>query len=133
MAPSPAAFLIFYLTSGLGCGKVIGMEAVHRLVDSIKEELEGIGLYLQDVTIASDREVEGQEEGVTPDLRALMENGEAQFVVVATFALNEMAFSDRVLNPEDFKEETNFKTIMPSEASVTAEALKEKLRKKKGL
>lgn len=107
------------------------MEAIRKLVDELKDELENIGMYLEHVNIASDREVEDQEEGVTPDIRELMEKGEAQFVIMADFALNEVAFSDRILNPEAHKDETEFKTAMPSEAEVTAESVKDKLRKRK--
>lgn len=121
----------FGLTAGLKCARVSGMEAIRKLVDELKDELENIGMYLEHVNIASDREVEDQEEGVTPDIRELMEKGEAQFVIMADFALNEVAFSDRILNPEAHKDETEFKTAMPSEAEVTAESVKDKLRKRK--
>lgn len=107
------------------------MEAIHRLVDEIKSEFEDIGLYLQDVNIMADRELEGgDDEGVEPDVRQMMLDGEARFAIVVDFALNEVAFSDRVLNPEGHKQDTEFKAALPSEAEMTIEALKDKLRKK---
>lgn len=106
------------------------MEAIHRLVDEIKNEFEDIGLYLQDVNIMADRELEGGDEGVEPDVRQMMLDGEAKFAIVVDFALNDVAFSDRVLNPESHKQDTEFKAAMPSEAEMTIEALKDKLRKK---
>lgn len=112
------------------------MDAIRKLVDALKEDFEDIGMYLQDATIASDQPVEGQEEGVTPDVRELMTEGGARFAIIADFGLNELAFSDRVLDPEGHEEKKEFNQIMPSAADVTAESLKQQLKdkinKKKG-
>lgn len=119
------------MTTLKGYGIFTDMEAIHRLIDEIKDEFENIGMYLSDVNIMADRELEGDDgEGVEPDIRQMMLDGEAQFAIVVEFGLNELAFSDQVLNPEGHKENIEFKAAMPTEAEMTIEALKDQLRKK---
>lgn len=107
-------------------------EAMKKLVEDIRTSFEDIGMYLQDINVMSDRELDDGDDGVMPDVRQMMLDGEAQFVIVGVFALNEFAFTDKVLNPDKHKADVEFQTAMPTEADVTIESLKEKLRKKNG-
>lgn len=104
------------------------MKELTTVVENIKDSYEKLGLYLVDYAIAtSDEEMvnAGESDEPTPDFRKKLADGEAMWVVQATFTIGKQAFTDRVLNPEKESLDTEFQMAMPSEIEI----MKEKLRR----
>jgi hypothetical protein len=98
------------------------MEPINKVIEDIRGRFDKLGLYLVDVNVATNDEdmmSDDSDEGqVKEDFRKKLANGEAVWVVQATFTIGKQAFTDRVLNPEQFKEDTEFRTIMPTEVEL---------------
>lgn len=109
------------------------MEQIEKLVQDLGKTLEKSGLYLESIEFGtSNMEIFEGEDGdtISPseiDIRQKMIDGEAQFVVTASFSIGEIAFSDRVLNPEKYDEDKRFKAIVPTEEEMTFDKLKKKM------
>lgn len=110
------------------------MEQIRTLVEELGETLQKSGLYLENVEIGTNKTEFLDEEGDTMavsdiDIRKELLEGDAQFVVTATFTIGDLAFSDRVLNPEAFAAKKEFDAIVPAEDDIVLTALQQKLKK----
>jgi len=102
-------------------------ERINQLVEKTHTAMSELGLYSINYTIGTSNPDLVSEEGeMDHDVRELIESGEASFVLNATYRLNEMAWSRRILHPDEFDLDKQFRTMMPSEAEMMVERLKEK-------
>lgn len=100
-------------------------ERIGQLVDKIHEAMSDLGMYSMNYTIGTNNPDLVDETGeMDHDVRELIESGEASFVLNGTYRLNEMVWSRRILYPDEFDLDKQFRTMMPSEAEMTAENLK---------
>lgn len=90
------------------------MSQFDDLITALKDQADTIGLYLQGAQIQStvDPEVLEKESAL-----ALMDRGE-EFIICATFQIGDVAWSDRVQNPEALAAEIEFDLIAPSEEEI---------------
>lgn len=102
------------------------------VVEDLTNKAKHIGLYVISSTVATDNEelVDG-EDGDTidhhPDIKAMIETGEATFALMVQFTIGDMAFDTRVQNPTQFEQDMEFRRMMPTEAELHADSIREKL------
>lgn len=103
-------------------------ERINLLVQKVHEAMEDIGLYSLDYSVGTNSaEVlqKAAEDSNDFDVRQLIESGEASFVLSGAFRVNELAWSDRVLDPEAHDLDRQFRRMMPSEAEMKLERLRQ--------
>lgn len=115
-------------------GILVGMNdnpEVDVLLESIKKEASHLGLHMKDVMIMnsadmSDPQVRAQFEDKS--LKEMMDADEdISVVVMCYFLIGDLAFSDRVQNPEKYDVDKEFNLLMPTKAELTKDKIKEKL------
>lgn len=101
-------------------------EQVREIVRELEDRARKMGLYLEDVGIASQSHDQAVNAMQSADkLREVINSGEAQLVVVGTFVVGDVALSKRVLDPEQDEIDTQVRAILPD----PAEELREKMRR----
>ncbi len=106
----------------------VNRERIGTLVEKVHEVMEDLGLYSLGYQIGTNNPDLVSEEGdIDHDVRALIEDGEASFVLSAAFRINDMAWSDRILDPDKFDTDRQFRRMMPSEDEMTAAHIKEQI------
>jgi hypothetical protein len=106
------------------------MSDIAELIELIKVRSEKLGLYLRDVMVASSTEIDEElREKMDSSLKDVLASGEVQMAVFATFSLNEVAFSDRIQNPDAFDMNKQFDEIVPSDYEIALEKIRERLAK----
>lgn len=100
-----------------------GEEAFVRLIEQVTERAEKMGLYVRHVAVSSSADPEEMEKG---DPRELMEAG-AEFIVQIAFQIGEVAWTDRILNPDAYDERKQFELMMPSEEELMLERMREEM------
>lgn len=89
----------------------------------VVEAFEKVGLYCwqQPHLSALPRSEEDaallEEEGIDPI--SAMKDGRADFFLALSFQVGDVAWSDRVLNPEKHKQDQEFRALMPSELELS--------------
>lgn len=101
-------------------------DRIKLVLDNLKESFEDIGLYLLECGVATTDD-EALKDDSSKDFRDKLVTGESKWLISATFQLGDVAFSDRVLNPDKFKEDQTFREMMPSEADL----IRDRIRKAK--
>ena len=102
-------------------------ERINKLVEKTHEMMSDLGLYSMQYSIGtSNPDLIGEEGDMDADVRELIESGEATFVLNGTYGVNEMAWTDRILHPDQFDLDKQFRTMMPSEAEMMLERLRDK-------
>ena len=87
--------------------------ALDQLVERFVKEAETIGLYMRDLAIATpDPDVAAKTGMEKEKMIDAIKEGDA-FMLMATFIVGDLAWTDRVLYPERFKEEQEFKVAAP--------------------
>ena len=56
----------------------------------------------------------------------MIQSGEASFALNGTYRMNDMVWTDRILHPDKFDLDKQFRTMMPSEAEMILERLRDK-------
>lgn len=89
----------------------------------VVEAFEKVGLYCWShphlsALPRSEEDVAYLEEEGTDPVNAMKE-GRADFFLAMTFQVGDVAWSDRVLNPEKFKQDQEFRALMPSEVELS--------------
>lgn len=103
-------------------------ERIAKLVERVHEAMEDLGLYSLHYSIGtSDPDLITDEGEMDADVRKLIEDGDVSFVLSAWFRVNEMAWSNRILHPEEFDLDRQFRKMMPSEAEMEVVRMKGKL------
>ena len=82
-------------------------------------------------TIATDNEdLVGEDEDMldkNPDIKAMIESGEASFALMVQFTVGDLAFDTRVQNPTQFETDAEFRRMMPSEHELHRDNLRERI------
>ncbi len=107
-------------------------EQVGQIIESVKNNFQKIGLYANDVQFAvSNPEalIREDDPNYTPDMHKLIASGEAQFVASVRFDIGDVAWSDRILNPDKHNLDKEFEAIVPSEEDTSASELAEMMRR----
>ena len=99
------------------------MEQFDELKDNLVERMEQLGLYAESVQIGTTSELDEDVEDFDP--RSAIESGEAEFLVIGLFRLNELAWSERVLEPEKFSLDSQFRMAAPSNKEMLEQNLRE--------
>jgi len=115
-------------------------EDIEKIVEDIKLRTEKFGAYLRYVSVAAgsnkehdhddddDNEFGNLEEMPgSDDLKKQLVDGDISVIVFTSFSLNELAFSDRVQNPEKVRDEDEFKAIAPTEFDILQDKIRDRL------
>jgi hypothetical protein len=102
------------------------MEPMNKVIEDFKSKFEKLGLYMVDVNVASsDEEInDADEDGNIKDFRKKLADGESMMVLMGTFTIGDVAFSDRVLDPEKEKADTEFAVAVPEEWEIEVARIK---------
>lgn len=102
-----------------------------RIVEELTNKSKHIGLYLIGSTLATDSdELFGDDDDMldkNPDVKEMIDRGEASFAIMAQFTIGDIAFDARVQAPTQHEMDMEFRQMMPSEAELTRDAIQEKL------
>jgi len=77
---------------------------IRQKADALEQSANKIGLYMQGFAMGA---IPKHEHPFDQD----DEDAEAQLLLLATFAVGEEAFSDRVMNPEKYDEDGKFREL----------------------
>ncbi len=102
------------------------MHQFHELVEKLEQEMSKIGLHMQGSTILTDNpelESAGDNNPESIDPVFLINEKKAAFAVNATFLVGDLAFDERIVNPQAFEEDQIFKTALPSESEMIHQTL----------
>lgn len=98
---------------------------VEELTEKLRTNTRRIGLYMEHVGIVSRAEPEGGMVFQEKDFRESVDNGDV--LVVGMFAVGDVAFEKRTLNPEQEEFDRIAREMLPD----PVEELREKLRQRK--
>lgn len=107
-------------------------DQVGQIIESVKDSFQKVGLYANDVQFAvSNPEalIREDDPNYTPDMHKLIASGDAQFVATVRFDIGDVAWSDRILNPEKYDLDKEFEAIVPKEDETAASQLAEMMRR----
>lgn len=102
-------------------------ELFTQLTDSLEKSASKIGLYLQNVGVGTSNPDPKEQEKVVSsmeELKRVLLSDEEDVFVMATFAIGDVAWSKRVLDPDQDKIDDEVRAILPD----PVEMLKEQLR-----
>jgi len=94
-------------------------ERIEKLVDTIVEDLENMGLYCRGVNVMGQAESEEFNEDV--DIREMISAGEASFAIVGMWQIGDVAWQDKILNPDAYDQDKQFSLMMPSREELMAD------------
>lgn len=103
------------------------------VVEDLTNKAKHLGLYVVSTTIATDNEDlvgEDADEDMlekNPDIKAMIESGEASFALMVQFTVGDLAFDTRVQNPTQFETDQEFRRMMPSEHELHRDNLRERI------
>lgn len=108
---------------------------MHEEFSVITEELmnkaKHLGLYVVGSTVATDNEdLVGDDSDMldrNPDVKKMIDSGEAQFALMVQFTIGDLAFDTRVQNPTQHETDMEFRRLMPTEAELVRDKVQEKL------
>lgn len=91
-----------------------------HILDSLKTDLEEIGVYILDGSIggfpASGMDLAFLQMAESEaDAKEIIEKGVGEFYVHLSCEVRKLAWTDRVLNPEKFAEDTFVRSVVPNE------------------
>lgn len=99
-------------------------DIVNQIIEDLGERTEKFGVYLRHAVAtptSDDPEIQDKlREGDLDEeeLRRMLVDGEAQSILFAVFTLNDVAFSERVQNPDKTKADDDFLMVMPTESEL---------------
>jgi len=105
---------------------------IRKIVEDLTERTEKFGCYVRHVHIYAAPTQEQDEEEVEEAMRELPDSdelkkqlvsGDLSVIILTTMSLNELAFSDRVQDPEKVRDEDEFKIIAPTEFDLLRERM----------
>ena len=99
------------------------------LLEDSKNAFEKIGLYAISSNVGAVPLPGAEEEVMDEDAEVedLMNSGKADFYVVMTMEIGDVAWSDRVLDPQQYADKRAFLEIVPSEREILKERAIEEL------
>lgn len=104
---------------------------IDTLLESIKKEAQHLGLHMKDCMIMNSADMNDPQVAAQfkdKSLKEIMdEDDDISVVVMAYFLIGDLAFSERVQNPDKFDVDKQFDLIMPSKTEVFKDKMKDKL------
>lgn len=94
-------------------------ERVTTLVDTITEDLENMGLYCRGVNVMGQAESEDFDEN--SDIREMINAGMASYAIVGMWQIGDVAWQDKILNPDAYDEKKQFDLMMPTKEELLTE------------
>lgn len=102
-----------------------------RITEELGNKAKHIGLYMIGATVASDNEeLFGEQDDMldrNPDVKAMIESGEASVAIMAQFTIGDLAFDTRVQNVTQHEVDMQFREIMPTDAEVRRDDVQSRL------
>jgi hypothetical protein len=102
----------------------------YNLLEESKDAFEKIGLYAMSSHVgavpAPGEEMAMMEEDVAID--EVLKDGKADFFLVMTLRVGDVAFSDRVLEPEAFEAKVEFEQIVPTELEMLRDEARREMK-----
>lgn len=109
-------------------------EEIKELITNLENVTRKIGLYLEDVAVASSDQTTALNALTNKDaLVDAVTSGDANLILVTTFALGDIAFSKRVLNPEQEKVDDEARLLLPKPEDELKEKLQRAMEEGKGI
>lgn len=106
---------------------------IDALIESLTKRAEKSGLYLSNVTVAaSDPEV-AERIAQDPSLMAQMLRDGEQFLLVSSFTVGDIAWSDKVQNPDAAASDKEFRAMVTDAPLENFEQIKKDLQAGKPL
>lgn len=102
-------------------------EQAVKIIENIKGAYEKIGLYAQDASFHADNIeaiVKEDDPDYSPDIHEIIKNGESNILATVRFDIGDVAWSDRVLDPDKYDTDKQFAAIVPSEEEMALEEMK---------
>jgi len=104
---------------------------ITELVEKLRGRTEKIGLYVEQVAVASptmvDPEVAAKLEA-DESLKDMLSSGEVSLILFASFRPGDVAFSDRVINEARYRQEREFDTIVPTTKELKYDRIMDKIK-----
>lgn len=105
-------------------------EIFNQVTDQLVHDLEKIGLYVQGLSMGgipnSEDIAEKIMNGEITEEDAI-KNGLADFHILISTRIGDVAWSDRVLNPESFTERKEFEMIVPESKEIDLDEIRREL------
>jgi hypothetical protein len=86
-------------------------EVIEDLITDLSKAAERIGLYTADITIGCEDSDVAEDIRSNPDFMVKAIRDGTRFVVLATFNVGDLAWDDRVQNPQKFQVDNEFRTL----------------------
>lgn len=108
-------------------------DEIDELVQKLRDTTEKIGLYMHGATVQSSAEPEVLQSELAQGktIRDLIEGESVDFLIRATFNVGEVAWSDRVLDPERAVADFDFRVAAPTENEIALEVIRREIREQK--
>ena len=90
-------------------------EELNVVIESLRERADQIGLYMMGAALQGSATEEETEQASS--MRELIAEG-SEVIVQASFRLGSVAWSDRILNPDEYDELKAFELVAPSEEDI---------------
>lgn len=95
----------------------------NTLVNELESRLTKLGVYLLTANIG----IVSNEKSITIDELSMDNIQECELYMTAMFEISDIAWSDRVLNPDVFLEKKEFQAIAPTEFEISLESFKDEI------
>lgn len=109
-------------------------EEIKELVSKLEDATRKIGLYLEDVAVASPDQTTALNALTNKEaLTEAVTSGEASLILVGTFAIGDIAFSKRTLDPEQHKVDDEARMLLPKPEDELRDKIKKALEEGKDI
>ena len=110
-------------------------EEIKKVMEDLKASTEKYGLYLRGAFFAAsntDEDAEALNElPDSDDLKKKLANGQLGLILSTVFSTNNLAFSQRIIEPEVVAAEDEFNIVVPSEFEMLKEKMQQRLKEGK--
>jgi hypothetical protein len=98
-----------------------------QLAEDFSKRAEKIGLYSKDcVIVGSKGDEEERDQVESKDIKELLASGEIKLAMIVTFTVGDLAFSERIQNPDKFDTDLQFQQMMPTAEEMTVDTLRDR-------
>lgn len=99
-----------------------------ELAENFTKRAEKVGLYARDCVIIGQNMTEEDRDKInSPEIKQMLQDGEAKLVLMVTFTVGDLAFSDRIQNPGKYDTDRQFAEMMPTESEMKIDHVRESL------
>lgn len=105
---------------------------IEELLEQLHTEAQQIGLYMRDAVMHTSNEDLARETSMDRDkILERIKGGSDEFVLMAQFLIGDLAWTDRILNPEEHAITKEFRNIVPDRVADRREEIIKQLRDEK--